>query len=126
MPTPESPRPTHLLDLVRAACGVRHYSPRTADSYHDWVKRFVLHHGKRNPASMAEPVVTSILSHLAVDRDVAASAQNQAVAALLFLFLFGTVLGCPFDQLAVVRAIRPSHPHQRAGNACRLAGHRGW
>ena len=124
MPTPLSPRPTHLLDLVRAACGVRHYSPRTADSYHDWVKRFVLHHGKRNPASMAEPVVTSFLSHLAVDRDVAASNQNQAVAPPLFLY--GTVLGRPLDQLAVVRAIRPSHPHQRAGTACRLAGHRGW
>jgi hypothetical protein len=123
MPTPESPRPKHLLDPVRAACGVRHYSPRTADSYHNWVKRYILQHGKRHPASMAEPEVNAFLSHLAVDRDVAASNQNQAVAPPLFLY--GTVLGRPLDQLAVVRAIRPAHVHQ-PGSACQLAGHREW
>ncbi|MDB5308585.1 MAG: integron integrase [Gemmataceae bacterium] len=93
------------LDRVRAACRVRHDSIRTEDAYHDWVKRFVLFHGKRHPLDMAEPEVNAFLTDLAVTRAVAASTQNQALCALLFLY--GPVLGRPLDQLRIVRANRP-------------------
>ncbi|MBX9627414.1 MAG: integron integrase [Gemmataceae bacterium] len=105
--TPTVPPPPKLLDRLRAACRVRHLSPRTEDAYHDWSKRFILFHGKRHPDTMAEPEVNQFLTHLAVDRTVAASTQNQALAALLFLY--DAVLGRPLDRLGgVIRANRPA------------------
>jgi len=103
-PTPlGSPR---LLDRVRAACRVRHYSLRTEDAYHDWIKRFILFHGKRHPQDMREREVNAYLTHLAVEGHVAASTQNQALAALLFLYQH--VLERPLDRIeGVVRAVRP-------------------
>src|SRR5438552_14481298 len=92
MATP-TPQPPKLLDRVRMACRVRHYSRRTEDAYHDWCKRFILFHGKRHPLAMAEPEVNAFLTHLAVEGHVAASTQNQALAALLFLY--DAVLGRP-------------------------------
>ncbi len=93
-----------LLDRVRMACRVRHFSIRTEDAYHDWCRRFILFHKIRHPNTMAEPEVNEFLTHLAVDRTVAASTQNQAMAALLFLY--DAVLGTPLDELNVVRANR--------------------
>jgi integron integrase len=87
------------------ACRARHYSTRTEDVYHDWARRFILFHGIRHPREMAEPEVNAFLTHLATDRHVAASTQNQAMCALLFLYEH--ILGRPIDQLAVVRANRP-------------------
>jgi integron integrase len=88
------------------ACRARHYSRRTEDAYHDWCRRFVLFHRVRHPATMAEPEVNAFLTHLAVDRSVSASTQNQALSALLFLY--GHVLGRPLDRLGgVIRANRP-------------------
>ncbi len=104
MPTP-SPQQPKLLDRVRAACRVRHMSVRTEDAYHDWAERFIRFHGIKHPDTMAEPEVNAFLTHLAVDRNVAASTQNQALCALLFLY--DAVLGRPLNQLAVVRASRP-------------------
>src|SRR3954471_21562912 len=102
----DRPRPPKLLDRVRQACRVRHYSIRTEDAYHDWVRRFVLFHGVRHPDAMAEPEVNAFLTDLAVNGNVAASTQNQALAALLFLYEH--VLGRPLDRIeGVVRAIRP-------------------
>ena len=85
MRTPTS-QPPKLLDRVRDACRVRHFSRRTEDAYHDWAERFIRFHKIRHPNTMAEPEVNAFLTHLAVDRDVAASTQNQAMAALLFLY----------------------------------------
>ena len=99
---PQQPR---LLDRVRHACRVRHYSIRTEDAYHDWIERFIRFHQIRHPAAMAEPEVNAFLTHLAVVRNVAASTQNQALCALLFLY--DAVLGTPLNQLSVVRARRP-------------------
>ncbi|QDU21197.1 hypothetical protein ETAA1_31620 [Urbifossiella limnaea] len=65
---------------------MRRYSLRTEDAYHDWVRRFVLFHGKRHPETMGEREVNAFLTHLAVEGRVAASTQNQALAALLFLY----------------------------------------
>ena len=75
-----------LLDLVRDVIRRKHYSIRTEQSYVDWIRRFILFHGKRHPGQMGEPEVTAFLTHLARDGGVAASTQNQALSALLFLY----------------------------------------
>lgn len=75
-----------LLDRLRAAIRVKHYSLRTEQAYVHWTKRYILHHGKRHPQDMGAPEVEAFLSHLATDRHVSASTQNQALAALLFLY----------------------------------------
>jgi integron integrase len=82
-----SPAPApRLLDQVREALRVRHMSLRTEEAYVDWVRRFILHHGKRHPKTMGPEEVAAFLTHLAVARKVSASTQNQAKAALLFLY----------------------------------------
>ncbi|MGH8453550.1 MAG: integron integrase [Nevskiales bacterium] len=97
-----------LLDQVRAAMRLRHYSYRTEQSYLGWIKRYIYYHGKRHPVEMGEREVTAFLSHLASDRKVSASTQNQALSALLFLY--GIVLDQKLDWLDnVVRAKRSSH-----------------
>lgn len=63
-----------------------HYAIRTEDAYVDWVRRFILFHGKRHPRDMGPKEVAEFLSHLAVARSVSASTQNQAKAAILFLY----------------------------------------
>ena len=75
-----------LLDQVREATRRMHYSIRTEDAYVQWTKRFILFHGKRHPLEMGEAEVVEFLTHLAVRRNVAASTQNQALSALLFLY----------------------------------------
>ena len=105
MSTPPTERPPKLLDRLRHACRVRHYSIRTEDAYAAWAERFIQFHGVRHPGEMAEPEVNAFLTHLAVDRHVAASTQTQALCALLFLYEH--VLGRPLDRLRVVRANRP-------------------
>ena len=95
-----------LLDQVRAAIRVRHYSRRTEDTYVHWIRRFILFHAKRHPQEMGEREVTAFLTYLAVDKNVAASTQNQALAAILFLYQ--KVLEMKLDWLEdVVRARRP-------------------
>ncbi len=71
-----------LLDQMRAAVRVRHYSIRTEDTYVDWARRFILFHNKRHPRDMGGAEVTAFLTHLAVERNVAPSTQNQAKSAL--------------------------------------------
>ena len=68
-----------LLDRVRDRVRVLHYSIRTEDAYVDWIRRFILFHGKRHPQEMGAPELETFLTHLAVDRNVAASTQNQAL-----------------------------------------------
>jgi integron integrase len=80
---PDKPK---LLDQVRDVMRRKHYSIRTEQSYVDWIRRFIVFHGKRHPAEMAESDVTAFLTHLARDGGVAASTQNQALSALLFLY----------------------------------------
>jgi integron integrase len=75
-----------LLDLVRDVVRRKHYSIRTEQAYIDWMKRFIIYHNKRHPAEMAEEEVAQFLTYLARDLDVAASTQNQALSALLFLY----------------------------------------
>ncbi|MGH8742055.1 MAG: integron integrase [Burkholderiales bacterium] len=75
-----------LLDQVREAIRLRYYSRRTEEVYVHWIKRFIYYSGRRHPREMGEAEVTAFLSHLAVERKVAAATQNQAMSALLFLY----------------------------------------
>ncbi len=96
-----------LLDQVRNTIRVRHFSIRTEQAYLRWVKEFILFHNKRHPSDMGHLEVTAFLSHLALDRNVAASTQNQAMSAILFLYR--DVLKQPLDWLDnVERAQKPS------------------
>ena len=75
-----------LLDRVRGTLRARHYSPRTEESYVAWIRRFILFHGRRHPDELGEPEISGFLSSLATERHVSASTQNQALAAVLFLY----------------------------------------
>lgn len=98
--------PPKLLDRVRERIRLKHYSVRTEEVYVQWVKRFVLHHGKRHPAQMGAAEVEAFLTHLAVVGRVAAATQNQARSALLFLYK--EVLGSALPWLDnVEQAKRP-------------------
>lgn len=98
--------PVRLLDRVREAIRVRHYSRRTEKAYLGWIRRYVLFHGKRHPDTMAADEMTRFLSHLAVFGKVSASTQNQALSALLFLYR--DVLGRELAWMdGIVRARRP-------------------
>jgi integron integrase len=91
---------------MRRLMRVRRYSPRTEEAYVGWVRRYVKHHGFRHPTELAEPEVAEFLSMLAEERSVAAGTQNQALAALLFMYRH--VLDTPMAiSSGVVRAKRP-------------------
>lgn len=98
-----------LLDRLRDAIRVRHYSIRTEEAYVHWSRRFILFHNKRHPASMGAVQVNEFLTHLAVNGNVSASTQNQALSAILFLYRH--VLDDPLpwldDLVRVSRARRP-------------------
>ncbi len=81
----QAPKP-RLLEQVRQAIRVRHMSWSTEKTYVHWIRRFIRYHGMRHPVEMAEPEINVYLSHLATDRKVSASTQNQALCAILFLY----------------------------------------
>ncbi|TAJ79071.1 MAG: integron integrase [Gallionellaceae bacterium] len=83
---PSSDSPPKLLDQVRGKIRLKHYSIRTEQSYADWIKRYILFHGKHHPKDMGAQEVEAFLTHLAVEGRVAAATQNQAKSALLFLY----------------------------------------
>jgi integron integrase len=105
MSTMEKP-PKKLLDQVREAVRLKHYSIRTEESYVAWIKRYIFFHHKRHPNEMGTPEIEAFLTHLAVAQKVAASTQNQALSALLFLYreVFRSRLDPPIDA---VRAKKP-------------------
>ena len=92
-------RSPRLLDQVRELIRIRHYSIRTEQAYVQWIRRFILFHDKRHPLELGAGEVTAFLSHLAVKRNVAASTQNQALNAILFLYR--DVLKCTLPWLEV-------------------------
>ena len=87
-PSQTSPKPTgkKLLDVVRDTIRRKHYSIRTEEAYVNWIRRFILFHGKRHPKDMGAAEVEAFLTHLATEGHVSASTQNQAFSALLFLY----------------------------------------
>ena len=82
MLTPNGPK---LLDIVRGKIRLKHYSIRTEQAYTDWIKRYIWYFDKRNPKDMGAAEVEVFLTHLAVDRNVSASTQNQAKSTLFFI-----------------------------------------
>ena len=102
-PGPPKPR---LLDRVRGTLRAHHFSHRTEEAYVAWIRRYIFFHGKRHPAEMGAPEVTRFLTSLAVEGHVAASTQNQALSALLFLYREVLGVGLPWLD-GIVRARRP-------------------
>ncbi len=95
-----------LLEQVRDRLRLKHYSLRTETAYVSWIKRYIFFHGKRHPSEMGKAEVEAFLTSLAVERNVAASTQSQALAALLFLY--GEVLGIELPWLdEITRAKKP-------------------
>ena len=94
-----------FLDQVREAIKVRHYSIRTEKSYIDWIKRYIHFHNLRHPNELSSEDVTAFLTMLVIERNVSAATQNQAFAALLFLYR--EVLNLPFKIDNVVRSKKP-------------------
>jgi integron integrase len=95
-----------LLDQVRDRIRIKHYSIRTETQYVQWVRRFILFHGKRHPRDLGAAEMEAFLTHLAVDGNVAAATQNQALSALLFLYREVLQIDVPWLD-KVVRAKRP-------------------
>ena len=81
-----SSRPPGLIQRYREELQARHYARRTVDTYEQWLRRFLRFHGLRHPREMGNEEVNMFLTHLAVEEQVSASTQNQALAALLFLY----------------------------------------
>jgi integron integrase len=98
--------PPKLLDQVRERIRVKHYSIRTEKQYVQWIKRFILYHGKRHPQEMGVAEVEAFLTHLAVEGKVSASTQNQALSSLLFLYKEVLLIDLPWLN-NVVRAKQP-------------------
>jgi site-specific recombinase XerD len=96
-----------LLDQVRAVIRTKNYSYRTEQAYVQWIRRFILFFDKRHPAEMGKAEIEAYLQHLAVERNVAASTQNQALSALLFLY--NEVLQQPVGTVDVTWAKKPVH-----------------
>ena len=96
-----------LLDQVRAVARVRHLSLRTEQAYADWIRRYILFHGKRHPRDMGADEIRQFLSHLAVEGRVAASTQNVALCALLFLYREVLGVELPYVE-GITRARRPA------------------
>ena len=108
-----APTGARLMDRVRQKLRVKHYSHRTERSYVNWIVRFLKFHRRegvwRHPAEMGRPEIEEFLTHLAIDARVAASTQNQAFCAVLFLYR--QVLDIELDQIDALRA----RPLARAG-----------
>ena len=104
----ESPRPKKLLEQVSDLLRLKHYSKRTEEAYVNWIRRYIMFHNKRHPNDMGIPEIEAFLTHLAVDRNVAASTQNQAFSALLFLYREVLRIELP-GMIDALRAKKPKH-----------------
>ena len=102
-----------LLDRLRDHLRTRHYSIRTETAYVDWARRFILFHGKRHPQEMGAAEVEAFLTYLAVQRQVSASTQNQAKAAILYLYK--QVLGVDLPWLDDVVQAKTGSPKLTTG-----------
>ena len=100
--------PPRLLDRVRDKIRLRHYSIRTEQAYVEWIKRFILFHGKRHPESLGATEVEAFLTNLAVERNVAAATQNLAKSSILFLYRDVLERDLPWLE-NVERARTPAH-----------------
>ena len=124
-----------LMDRVRESLRVHHYALSTERSYCHWIKRYIIHHGKRHPAEMGAAEVEQFLSHLATSENVSAKTQNQAMHAVLYLYkrvlgvdlpwLDGITRARESKRIPVVLTIRETqallrHTHGIAGTIIKL------
>src|SRR3990170_3728394 len=100
--------PKKLLDQLRDVLRVKHYAIRTEQSYVEWARRFIVFNNKRHPAEMGAPEIEAFLTHLAVDENMAASTQNHAFSARLFLYW--EVLHQDLDES--IQAVRARRRHR--------------
>lgn len=116
---PAVPPRMRLLDQVRARIRVKHYSIRTEEAHVDWIKRYIRFHDKRHPSELSAAHVERFMSYLATERDVAASTQNQARGAQLFLYkeMLATELPLPAAYVAAAssRGLQHRSGPRRAG-----------
>jgi site-specific recombinase XerD len=101
----EGARPPGLIQRYREELQTRHYARRTVETYEQWLRRFLRFHRMRHPREMGSAEVNDFLTHLAVELQVSASTQNQALSALLFLYR--ELLERDLDRKGVVRARKP-------------------
>jgi integron integrase len=83
---PPRPHGRKLLEQVSDAIRIKHYSPRTEKTYIEWIRRYILFHNKRHPKDMGPDEIQAFITHLATQRNVSASTQNQALSAIMFLY----------------------------------------
>lgn len=103
-----NPKPKKLLDQIRDAIRLKHYSYSTEKTYVHWAKRFILFHNKRHPAEMGAAEVEAFLTYLAKEGNVSSSTQNQALNAMLFLYRNVLQIDLPVP-LHALRAKRSEH-----------------
>ncbi len=106
-PSDLSSRPPKLLEQLRGRIRLKHYSLRTEQAYVQWAKRYIFFHGMRHPAEMGKSEVEAFLTALAVERNVTASTQSQALSALLFLYREVLRMDLPWLS-EVTRAKKPA------------------
>ena len=99
-------RPKKLLDQVRETMRLKHYAYRAEETYVQWSRRYILFHDKRHPTEMGRPEIEAFLTDLAVNQQVTASTQNQALNA--WMFLYHQVLGI---EIVGINAVRANQPH---------------
>jgi integron integrase len=106
--TPQNGKPRKLLEQVSDALRTKHYSYRTEQTYVDWIRRYILFHNKRHPKEMGEKEIREFIAYLAIERKVAASTQNQALSAILFLYrvVLQTAIQLPPDLIHISRPKR--------------------
>jgi integron integrase len=103
-PEPEPERKYRLMERLRARLKSKRYSKRTEAAYCAWVRRFIVFHDRRHPMTMGEREIAAFLTHLARDREVSASTQNQALHAILFLYR--NVLNTPIGYIGEIAPAR--------------------
>jgi len=103
-----TPKSRKLLDQIRDAIRLKHFSYSTEKTYVHWAKRYILFHNKRHPAEMGATEIEAFLTHLAKDENVSSSTQNQALNALLFLYRNVLQIDLPVP-LHALRAKRSEH-----------------
>ncbi|KAI9134322.1 phage integrase N-terminal SAM-like domain-containing protein [Acaryochloris sp. CCMEE 5410] len=100
-------QPPRLLDQVRQSARLRHFSHKTEKSYIYYIRSFILFHQKRHPREMGIDEIHIFLSHLAIDKQIAASTQNVALSALLFLYQHVLSIDLPYID-NIERALKPA------------------
>jgi integron integrase len=103
---PIVPQPKKLMDQVREALRTKHYAYRTEQTYVDWIKRYIIFHKKRHPKDMGVNEIREFIGHLATERKVATSTQNQALSAILFLYR----IVLQIEILVPPELVHPSRP----------------